>query len=177
MLRRCAISPKLVAISILLAGGLCTGCTLPSNESSAMRISSVDPLTEPEFDAFAARIADKLTPLAGGSTGQPVRLGAPQLVVEEEAWRPSARYFSYALMDGLSDRTGGTMSFSRGANDPVQYRTMLMFSTSKKQSDRRTVDFVVTDANGSREILRESADGTRASPHPQVASAKPPPAA
>ena len=82
-----------------------------------MRISSVDPLTEPEFDAFAARIADRLTPVAKGSTGQPAKLGAPQLVVEDEAWRPSARYFSYALMDGLSDRTGGALSFNRGASD------------------------------------------------------------
>jgi hypothetical protein len=159
-----------VVLGIALAAGLSGGCFRSANESSAMRISSVDPLSEPEFDAFAARIADRLTPLAKTQAGEPAKFAAPQLVVEEEAWRPSARYFSYALMDGLSDRTGGALSFNRGAADPVQYRTMLMFGVSKTQPDRRTVEFVVTDANGSREVLRESAESLYRAKLAEVAS-------
>lgn len=170
-LTRRGVGAVLTGLALL---GVTTGCFRPNNDSSAVRISSVDPLSEPEFDAFAARIAEKLTPLAKSASGQPARLGAPQLVVEDEAWRPSARYFSYALMDGLSDRTAGALSFSRAASDPVQYRTMLMFSTSRARSDRRAVEFVVTDANGSREILRESAEANRAAPPPQMAAAPPP---
>ncbi|MBI5863647.1 MAG: hypothetical protein HZB38_03885, partial [Planctomycetes bacterium] len=152
-------------LALLCCSLLITGCPPAGSTAVATRISTVDPLTEPEFDSFAGRIASKLAPLA--QTGsRSIALGSPQLVVDDEANRPAARYFSYALMDGLTDRMGGTLTFGRAATEAVQYRTVLLFNRKAQ-----TVEFVVTDANGQREVVRESA---QAAEQPAVAATREP---
>lgn len=150
------------------------GCGMMNSDVSARPITTVDPLNETEFDGFAARIADRLFPLAGNHVGRRVAVGAPELVVEEEGWRPSARYFSYSLMDGVTDRTAGAVQFSRGG-EAAEYKSMLLFSSSKAGNGRRAVEFVVTDKSGSREVLREVAESSRVPERPPVVKTPPPP--
>lgn len=150
------------------------GCGMMNSDVSARPITTVDPLNESEFDGFAARIAERLTPLAGGQDRRLIAVAAPEIVVEEEGWRPSARYFSYSLMDGVTDRTAGAVRFSR-VGEPAEFKSMLLFSTSKAANGRRAVEFVVTDRSGSREVLREVAESSRTTERPPVAMAPPPP--
>lgn len=164
----------ILRVLLLSLGVISAGCGMSNSDVSARPITTVDPLNESEFDGFAARIAERLSPLGGSQRGQSVAVGAPEIVVEEEGWRPSARYFSYSLMDGVSDRTAGAVRFSRGG-EPAEYKSMLLFSSSKAGNGRRAVEFVVTDRSGSREVLREVAESSRMSERQPVSKAPPPP--